>query len=200
MAGSRAASADRRPGRSSLATPNAAPVASRLVSTPAAASSGACSANSSSRNPSAEHDPDHQRRLRREQACRSLFSATAPPRTAPAGSLARSRSIVAADRRAGGILARDRGDQDQPAAAGLGRHQRAIPGSSPAMRATEAASDAGATICSGPVAPGPSRPAPGGSRRWRSRVAGTTLIEGIDVRSCVTGRASASSSASAGMP
>jgi hypothetical protein len=40
-----------------LATPNAAPVASRLVSTPTAASSGAWSAISSSRKPSASTTP-----------------------------------------------------------------------------------------------------------------------------------------------
>ena len=74
--------------------PKAAAVASRFVTTPSAAMSGARTATSRSRKPSVEHDADHERRLRRSACARSWFSAAAPPTSAPAGRAARSRSMV----------------------------------------------------------------------------------------------------------
>ena len=69
----------------SRATPNAAPTASRLVTTPTAARIGACSATSSSRKPSARTTPMTSGVLAVSAASRSWFSATEPPTSAPCG-------------------------------------------------------------------------------------------------------------------
>ncbi len=55
-------------------------------------------------------------------ACRSWFSATAPPTRVPAGRSDRSRSIVLPDGRVGGVLPRDRLEQRQVAADRCGGH------------------------------------------------------------------------------
>ena len=137
-----------------FATPNAAPVASRLVSTPAAASSGAWSANSSSRNPSPSTTPITSGCLGGQGVLEVVVFGDRAADQRPHG----QRGAEAVDRLADGgvgrVLLGDRRDQRVAAASGWAGTTCPIRVAL-SDRVTCTASPAGTTICSGPVAPGP---------------------------------------------
>ena len=137
-----------------LATPNAAAVASRLVSTPTAARSGCLQRDQQQQEPESEHDPDHERRLGGEGGLEVVVLGDGAADQRSGWELRAEAVDRGADGRVGGILLGDRG-HERVAVARLGWQQRAIAGSRRATCATWAACAAGATICIGPVAPGP---------------------------------------------
>ena len=124
----------------SRATPNAAPTASRLVTTPTAARMGACSATSSSRNPSARTTPMTSGVLALSAASRSWFSATEPPTSAPSGRSLRRRSMVAPTALSDGSCLGTTWTITLPARPGMAGMTWATPASALAVAATCAAS------------------------------------------------------------
>ena len=71
-----------------------------------------------------EHDADHLGVWRRARLSRSWFSADGPPTSVPAGSSARSRSMVAPTAGSEGSLAGTAWISTSPPPVGLGRHHR----------------------------------------------------------------------------
>ena len=131
---SRAAPRRGRSGRSAGRSPNAAPVASRFVSTPSAAIRGAWSATSRSRKPSTSTTPITSGVFAASARSRSWFSATAPPTSASCGSARRSRSIVAPTLRLDGSAAGVAWISARPPLPVCGGPTRAMPGSRRASR------------------------------------------------------------------
>ena len=184
MARSRAARRRWPSWKTSRATPNAAPTASRLVTHADRGEDRRLQRDEQQQEPEREHDADDQRGLaRRAPASRSWFSATAPPTSAPCGQRRRSRSIVAPTAGSDGSWTGHRLHHHGAVAT---RHRRHHPG------------DARVGARGGRHAPGVPRwgddlqrrrgrrrrtpPGPARSATREPSPSGTTLIDGMPVR------------------
>ena len=131
-------------------------MASRLVRTPSAAISGACSGDEQEQEAEREHDADHERRLRGER----LLEVVVLGGGAADERARRERGAEPVDRAADGrarrVGVRDRLDEREAVAARLRRRDAGDAGvAAGSGRDGGGARAAGATICSAPGAPAP---------------------------------------------
>ena len=146
----------------SRATPNAAPTASRLVTTPTAAMIGARRATSSSRKPSARTTPMTSGVFALERGLQVVVLGDRAADERGRGKVGAEAVDGGADGPVGRVVGGDDLDHHVAAVPVIAGMTCATPGSALATAATRAASAAGATTCSAPGAP-----APKASWTWR---------------------------------